>query len=76
MNGRPAFPFDVGECDAVALDKQARAAVGERVDHAGGPDGIEVELGARSVDVARVEQAQETIVGAVERAADEGSNVR
>src|SRR5271157_746338 len=70
-----AAPFDVGKCDAVALDKEARAAVGERVNHRSGPDGIEVELGARAVDVAGVEKPMEAIIGTVERAADEGGDV-
>ena len=70
-----AAPFDVGEFDTVALYKQARAAVGERVDHRGGPDRIEVELGARAVDVAGMKEPQKAVVGAVERAADEGGDV-
>src|SRR5208283_4844898 len=64
-----AAPFDVGEFDTVALYKQARAAVGECIDHRSGPDRIEVELGARAVNVAGVEKAMEAVIGAVERAA-------
>src|SRR5208283_4793203 len=70
-----AAPLDIGKFDAVALYKQARAAVGERVDHRSGPDRIEIELGARAVDVASVEKAMEAIIGAVERAADQGGDV-
>jgi hypothetical protein len=43
--------------------------------HRSRPDRIEVELGARPVDVASVEKAREAVVGAVERAADKRSDV-
>ena len=71
-----AAPFDIGEVDAVALDQEAGAAVGERIDdrrRAGGR--VVVELGAGAVDVAGMEEARQAIVGAVERAADQGGNV-
>ena len=71
-----AAPLDIGEVDAVALDQETGAAVGERIDQrrrAGGR--VVVELGARPVDVAGVKEARQPVVGAVERAADQGGDV-
>ena len=81
MKGRPAVavlaaPFDVGEIGAVAVGEKTGAAVGKGIGdrrRAGGR--VVVELGARAVDIAGMEKAQETIVGAVERAADQGGDV-
>ena len=72
-----AAPFDIGEVDAVALDQEARAAIGERIDERSGAGGrIVVELGARPVEIAGMEEPREAIVGAIERAADEGRDMR
>ena len=57
-------------------NKEAGAAVGERVNERGGTGGGEaVELGTGPVEVAGMEEADEAIVGAIERAADKGCNV-
>ena len=71
-----AAPFDIGEIDAVALDQEAGAAVGERIGHrcrAGGR--VVVELRARAVDIAGMKEPRQPIIGAVERAADQGGDV-
>jgi hypothetical protein len=62
-----ATPFDVGKLDAVALDQEAGAAVGERIDQRCRASGrIVVELHARPVKVACVEEAGQAVVGAIE----------
>ncbi len=71
-----AAPLDVGEVDAVAFDEKAGAAVGECVHHRARSGGrVVVELGARTVEVAGMEEPGQTIVGAIEGAANKRGDV-
>jgi len=71
-----AAPLDIGEIDAVPFDQEPGAAVGERIDNRRRTRRrVIVELRARPIDVARMEEPREAIIGAIERAADESRNV-
>src|SRR5665213_804789 len=71
--GLPVLPtdFSIGNRDAVALAQQPGATIGKRIDvMSRSRRGETVELRARAIDVAGMEEQVEAIVGAVERSAD------
>ena len=71
-----AAPFNIGKLDAVALDQEAGASVGERVHEVRrASEGEAVELGMWPIKVARMEQPGEAVIGAIKRAADQGRDV-
>jgi hypothetical protein len=70
-----AAPLDIGEFNAVAFDQEAGAAVGERVGHRRGPGRIEVELGARAVNVAMMEKPLEAPIHGIHRTANKRGDV-
>src|SRR5450631_1368247 len=70
-----AAPLDVREVEAVLFNEKPGAAIGERVDVRSGAGGwIVVELGARAVEIAGVEEAVQAVIGAIERAADQSGD--
>src|SRR4051812_11497549 len=72
-----AAPFRVAECGPIPFLEKSYPAIGEGIDHRRRTEGrIVVELGARPVDIPGVEEAQQPVVGAVERAADERRDMR
>ena len=72
-----AAPFRIAECGPIPFLEKSYPAIGEGIDHRRRAEGrIVVELGARPVDVAGMEEAHQPVVGAVERAADQRRDVR
>ena len=60
-------PFGIAELDPIPFPEKSYPAIGESIDHRRRAEGrIVVELGARPVDVAGVEEAQQPVIGAVE----------
>jgi len=71
-----AAPVGAGEFRTVARVQEPRPEIGQGIgDRCGTGGRVVVELGARPIDVARMEETHQTIVGAVDRAIEQRRDV-